>query len=288
MKNKLLILGGDLRIVYLANMLVEDNYCVGTYGMEEAQSLIDFSKINVYDNLENAINNSEIIISSIPLSQDGENVFCKYTDRQISIETLNKLLSGKIFIAGKVPNVLKLNNEIQIYDILENEEYAVLNAIATAEGAIQIAMEETLKTLNGSKILIMGFGRIGKILAKMLQGIGAKVYCEARKKSDLAYIEAYGYEPIDLKNLDKHLEQFDIIFNNIPTLILDKPKIDLLKADALIIDLASKPGGVDFEYAKQKNIKTIWALALPGKVAPISAANYIKNVVTNILNNERN
>lgn len=77
--------------------------------------------------------------------------------------------------------------------------------------------------------------------------------------------------------------KFDIIINNIPTLILDKSRLNLLKKDVLILDLASKPGGVDFEYAKKQNIKTIWALGLPGKVAPVSAAEYIKNVLYHII-----
>ena len=121
-------------------------------------------------------------------------------------------------------------------------------------------MEEYPKTLSSSNILVMGFGRIGKIVAKMLQGIGAKVFCEARKKEDLAYIQAFGYTPIDLSDLEENLGKFDIIINNIPTLILDKSRLNLLKKDVLILDLASKPGGVDFEYAKKQNIKTIWEI----------------------------
>ena len=81
-------------------------------------------------------------------------------------------------------------------------------------------MEQTLKTIHGSNILVMGFGRIGKILAKMLHGIGANVYCEARKDSDIAWIEAYGYKKIHLRNLKENVDKFDIIINTIPSMIL--------------------------------------------------------------------
>jgi dipicolinate synthase subunit A len=54
----------------------------------------------------------------------------------------------------------------------------------------------------------------------------------------------------------------------------------------LVIDLASKPGGVDFEYAQYKGIKTIHALSLPGKVAPVTTAMYMETVIYNIIKEE--
>lgn len=280
MKKDISIIGGDLRIVNLAKLLCKGDYKVHTYALEKSIELLENYPIEFCATLEEAIQKSEMIISSVPLSKDGgKTVSAPYSDERIDLKDLKSKLLNKKFIAGNITKELKKESLIETHDLLEIEEYAILNAIATAEGAIQIAMEEYPRTLSGSKILVMGFGRIGKILAKILQGIGSQVYCEARKKEDLAYIKAYGYTPVDLKELDENLQNFDIIINNIPVLILDKLRLDLLKKDVLIIDLASKPGGVDFEYAKQKNIKTIWALALPGKVAPLSSAEYIKEVL---------
>lgn len=278
MKNKFAIIGGDMRLVNLAKMLQKDDYTVCTYALEKAEELKSLRCAS----LQEAISNSEIIISSIPLSKDGSQVNMSLSSENLTLEELQKNLKGKKFMAGKIPEDLKNDKEIETYDFLEIEEYAILNAIATAEGAIQIAMEEYPKTLSGSNILVMGFGRIGKVISKMLQGIGANVFCEARKNEDLAYIKAYGYTPVHLNELDQTLNQFDIIFNNIPVQILDQKRLDLVKKDVLLIDLASNPGGIDFEYAKLKNIKTIWALALPGKCAPISAAEYIRDTIYSI------
>ena len=172
---------------------------------------------------------------------------------------------------------------IDVIDLLKREELVVLNTISTAEGAIQIAMEETIKTIYGSKILVLGYGKVGKILANMLKGIGANVYCEARKNVDLAWIKAYGYVPIHLSELEKYLSEFDIIINTIPTLILDKQRLERVKKECLIIDLASNPGGVDKGEAKKMGIKTIWALSLPGKVAPLTSAEFIKDTIYNVL-----
>jgi len=118
----------------------------------------------------------------------------------------------------------------------------------------------------------------------MLKGIGANVYVEARKVADIAWIKAYGYTAINLTELESHLNKFDIIFNTIPTLILDNNRLELVKKDCVIIDLASAPGGVEREKAKEKNIKLIWALALPGKISPHTSAEFIKETLYNIFN----
>jgi dipicolinate synthase subunit A len=129
----------------------------------------------------------------------------------------------------------------------------------------------------------MGFGRIGKVLAKMLSGLGAEVYCEARRDDDLAWIKVYGYKPIHLMNLDSYLDKFDIIINTIPFQVLDDEKLDLVRKDVVIIDLASNPGGVDIKAAKNRGIKLIWALSISGKVAPLTSAEYIVETLYHVL-----
>ena len=166
---------------------------------------------------------------------------------------------------------------------MDREELVVLNTISTAEGAIQIAMEETTRTIHESNVLVLGVGRVGKILANMLKGIGANVFCEARKNVDLAWIKAYGYEPIRLNELENSLGKFNIIINTIPSIILEEKQLEKVNKDCLIIDLASNPGGIDRNSAKKLGIKTIWALSLPGKVAPLTSAEFIKDTIYNIL-----
>ena len=100
---------------------------------------------------------------------------------------------------------------------------------------------------------------------------------EARKYADLAMIEGHGYEPLPLDNLKEHIHEFDIIFNTIPSLILDDEIL------TKVIDLASKPGGIDFDAAKSYGLKVIWALSLPGKIAPVSSGAIIKDTIMNII-----
>lgn len=286
MKKAISVVGGDLRIVKLVEMLIEDGYTVYTYGLEYSEELLKLDGVEMCPTLGEAVKSSRAVVGPIPLSSDRKNLSMPYSNVKLSIEDFIECLHEKILVAGNITEPIRniLDEKgIEYIDLLKREEFSVLNTISTAEGTIQIAMEETQRTVHGRNVLIMGFGRIGKVLAKMLTGIGAKVYCEARKNEDIAWIKAYGYEPVYLNELDKSLPEFDIIVNTIPFQILDNKRLDLLKKDVVIIDLASNPGGVDRKAAKEKNIKLIWALSLPGKVAPVTSAEFIKETLYHAL-----
>lgn len=285
MVKKIAIIGGDLRIIQLTEMLAKDNFEIYTYAIEKAKSIEKIENVKQSHSMKDAIESSEIIIGPMPLSSNGLTVNTPFSDKIVTLEELASGITGKIFMAGNIKkdfySLVEVSNT-KIIDLLEREELAILNAISTAEGAIQIAMEQTTRTLHGSKILILGFGRIGKVLANRLRAMGANVFCEARKDTDLAWIKAYGYEPLKLENLDNELEKFNIVMNTIPSMILQEERLKKLDKDCLIIDLASNPGGVDRDCAKKLGINTIWALALPGKVAPLTSAEFIKDTVYHI------
>ena len=166
---------------------------------------------------------------------------------------------------------------------MKREELAVLITISTAEGAIEIEISNTNKIIHGSEVLILGFGRIGKVLARKMAGLSARVTCAARKDEDFAWIKAYGHNAININTLGENLSQFDIIANTVPHLVLTPERLQHVKQDCLLIDLASNPGGIDKKTAKDRNLKLVWALALPGKVAPITTAEFIKDTIYNIL-----
>lgn len=281
---KFTIIGGDLRNVELAKSLRDDGNMVNIYGFKNASFE---TVINESEDLSQAIDESDVIIGPIPCSNDNELINSPFHSEKIYInDVFKKMLKSQLLIAGRISD--KLTHLAQVYnvyfiDILDREEMAVLNAIPTAEGAIQVAMEEMPTTLHGSNVLVLGFGRIGKTLSKMLNGIGANVYTAARKCADLSWIKSYGYKPVNICELHNFIGSMDVIFNTIPNLILNDDKLSKINNDCLIIDLASKPGGVDFEKAAGLGLKVIWSLSLPGKVAPVTTANYIKETVYNII-----
>ena len=279
----LTVLGGDQRSSKLANMLYNDNHVVKVFGFDKE----NIKSLEVCENLDLAIIGAKYIIGPVPCSKDNIYLNTPLYSGKIKLEDIFQTMnSEQIFIAGKITNEIKEianSYKIKTIDLLQREEMAVLNAIPSAEGAIQIAMGETDITLHGSNVIILGFGRIGKILAKMLQGIGANVYVEARKYSDLAWIKSYGYIPVDLNILGDYLKGMDIVFNTVPSMLLNEELLLKLNRESIVIDIASSPGGVDIEKAKELGIKVIWALGLPGKVAATTSGSIIKNTIYNII-----
>ena len=287
MNKKFAVIGGDLRIIKLVKMLAEEGNAVYTFGLEKAEELKENENIIFCEKLSRAIpEDVEVVIAPIPFSSNGVNINAPFSNNEISVRELIHYLNAKILIAGSIsPDIYNLANDeyIEIIDIMKREELAVLNTISTAEGAIEIAIANTNKIIHGSNVLILGFGRIGKVLARKMAGLSAKVTCAARKDEDLAWIRAYGHNETNINNLGENLSKYDIIFNTVPHLILTKERLEYVKGDTLLIDLASNPGGIDKKTAKEKNLKLIWALALPGKVAPVTTAEFIKDTIYNIL-----
>lgn len=282
MDKNFLVIGGDLRIVKLVNMLADKNI-IYTYGLENSKELDgndNIIKCNKID--EEVIQKNNVIIGPTPFSKDGINIYAPYANTEIKIKDIIEKCKNKHLISGSIKDdVLETSkkNNIKITDIMKNEELAILNCISTAEGAIEVAMRETDTIIHGSNVLILGFGRIGKVLSKKLQGLSCKVTCAARKQEAFAWINAYGYNSININEMGKELEQFNIIFNTVPHLILTKEKLKYLNKKCLLIELASKPGGIERKEAEKSNIKVVEALALPGKVAPTTTAEFMKDVI---------
>lgn len=259
MNYNFLIIGGDKRFSMLATKLKQDGNNVKTFAnrVEEIQEI---------DTIEDIYKeNYEIVVSSLPLTKDNINVYTPLSKKIITLEELKNISKDKMLITGD--------------DIMKDEATTILNTIPTAEGAIKKAMEETTYTLMNSKAMVLGFGRVGKILCNRLKQIGMEVYCEARKDIDLAWIKAYGYQAIPLEKMKENICKMDVVFNTVPFRILDKSTLILMSKETLIIDLASMPGGVDYKVAEKLGIKAILASGLPGKIAPDNASEYIKEYI---------
>lgn len=283
---RILILGGDKRYIKVAEYLREENLDVSFFGIDK-KYLQGFEGDIYAESLDKALMWSNYILGPIPFSRDGIKLNTPLYSGEILInDVISGLEGGRTFTSFNIPqkNIEELSKKkIKLYDLSAEEELNVMSAIPTAEGAIQYAMENTPFTINGSVVLVLGYGRIGKILSKLLKGLGADVYVEARKAGDLAWIEAMGYKAIDIKKLDSFLYKFDIIFNTVPAMILTKDRIRSLKKDCLIVDVSTNPGGVDFKACKDRGIKAELVLGIPGKVAPHTAALYIKNALLSIM-----
>lgn len=277
------VAGGDLRQLTLAKMLASDGYDVKIYGFDKD---IKTQGLKLACSIEQALD-ADIVILPVPVSFDNATINAPFAETPITIEELMKNINPlSIVFGGRISEQLSTALEdrgIMHRDYMKRDELAIRNAIPTAEGAIEIAVSETPITIHGSSCLVLGYGKVGKVLAKFLDGLGAKTHVEARKYADLALIESHGYIPLSLNEAKMRIGEFDIIFNTIPALILTRDLLSKVNKDSLIIDLASKPGGVDFDAAKDLGIRVIWALSLPGRIAPVTAGIIIKDTITNIL-----
>ncbi len=275
------VIGGDLRQVRLAELLRRESHTVHIYALDRVTEGEESTK---------GVELADCVILPLPVTGDGSllNTPLSHGSHPLA-GVLDALRPGQVICAGKVdPNTAALAAErgLVLHDYFAREELAQANAVPTAEGAIQIAMEELPITLHGARVLVIGCGRVGKLLALRLKGLGAKVSLSARKCSDLAWVEAHDFCVEHTDELDGWLCPYDLIINTVPTRVLGLERLAELKEGCFVIDLASKPGGVDLDAARQLGVKVAWALSLPGKVAPVTAARAVWSTICNILREE--
>ena len=158
--------------------------------------------------------------------------------------------------------------------------------LPTAEGAVQLALEELSSTLHGAQVLILGFGRVGRLTAHRMAALGARVTVAARSYGELAWAAAYGCQTAELDTLAWELGAFSLIVNTIPAPILDEKRLSWVDPDAFLLDLASAPGGIDRAAARARGIRATHAPGLPGRTAPVTAAAAIRDAVYHILREE--
>ena len=157
------------------------------------------------------------------------------------------------------------------------EEYQIAIARLTAECAIALLRPET--GLSGAHILLLGYGRIARLLARELQKAGALVTAAARSGEQRAWAEAEGIEALPLDALSGVLDRFDVIIGTIPAPVLTEPLLALVRKDALLLELASAPGGIDAAAAHERGLRYIRAPGLPAKYAPERAAVILRDAV---------
>lgn len=175
---------------------------------------------------------------------------------------------------------------IKLVEILERDDVAIYNSIPTAEGALMMAIQNTDFTIHGSTSMVLGMGRTGFTMARSLQGLGARVKMGVRKSEHFARAEEMGWKPFMIKDLGSEVVDVDLLFNTIPTMIVTAQIISKMPRKAVIIDLASAPGGCDFRYAEKRGIKAMLAPGLPGIVAPKTAGIILANALVELISEE--
>ncbi len=277
------VVGGDLRQAKLAQLLAQDGHTVHAYALGEPEPT---PGLILEEGLER-ISLADCVV--LPLTVRGEDGLLNAplsASKHPLAPILDRLSPRQFLCGGRVDRetqAMARERGLTVADYYNREELAVANAVPTAEGAVQLAMEHLPITIHGSRVLVVGFGRVGRLTAQRFAALGARVSVAARKYEQLAWAQAMGFGAEHLAHLAGWLCGYDLVVNTVPSRVLGRAELEDLKEDCLILDLASKPGGVDLQAAGELGLTVIWALALPGKVAPVTAGAAVKNTICNML-----
>lgn len=282
------VIGGDLRQVYLAEELANLRNRVIHYALIKPPKQLSNTSFPVKSpSLEMAIGSAHCIICPIPFSRDGLYLNQNVLEEPLPLgELLDMLKPDQAFFAGNIPAEFETaagKKGIFLYDFMKNNSLALFNTIATAEGVICEAIQKSPRNLHHSKCAVLGYGRCGRTITNYLKGTFCNVSVFSRDTDELALAGTIADNTIPLCELRKHVNKFDFIFNTIPAKILTGNLLYKMKSSVTIIDIASAPGGVDYETAKKLGINASLCLGLPGKYSPYSCAKSIINVIKNEL-----
>lgn len=287
------VIGGDVRFSIIAEKLEKSGFnvisCFLAGESNPVQSEVDFAAAATADSiilpLPSIREGAHINVSEAFLSRFGLDI----TQIPTLFELLGKLKKGSRVFGGMLPAWFMRRceeNGIKAFDYFKQEELEIRNVVPTVEGCIEILLSRLSTTLYGREVLITGYGRIGKLLARYLKAFGARVSVAARKSGDLAWIEIDGHSALDYSVLCEALRKSEIVINTVPSVIFGLPEIASIQNTALVIDLASQPGAFDKTALRQHENRFgfIHALSLPGKTAPQSAAGYIFDAIIKLAN----
>lgn len=277
-KIRILVAGGDMRQVYCAGKLsaVSDTYVMGF----SAETIPE--KMNLKPAVTDTDGFYDFVVLPVPPLDNNGMITAPFSNEKITPAEIRRLIKpdGTIFVGKYDPKLAEVFGDTEIVDYMEREDLSLKNAVPTAEGAVEIALNELPVTLNGLKVLIVGLGRIGTALTEILKGFGADITASVRNARGSAKARILGIKSVCTGKMDT---DYSLVFNTVPEMIFDNELLEKFGNDTLFIDLASKPGGIDFASASVLGKKVVWALGIPGKTAPVTSGEFIAETVAGII-----
>ncbi len=261
-----IVVGGDRRYDHLNQIFLENK--ITSLRINSDSELGVLSECRGYD-----------AVLPYPISPDGINI--RLGDGGFPIRKMFEMLSEngikKLHAGGVKENVRSVASELglEIKDYGLDEALLQKNALCSAEGAVAILMKELEKLLHGAKFAVIGYGRIGRIAACKLRALGADACGVARRAESRAQMETDGIKAYSFDCVKDAFSGASAVINTVPSKVLGEKELSCIEKDAFVLDLASSPGGVDNDAAKRLGVRVIWALSIPGKYCPESAAEII-------------
>lgn len=268
----ILIINNDKRMNYLSEYIRDSGFDLAEYHRDSFNFDFNILKQTHY-----------FILPFGGISESGQ---IANTNLRLTEEVLLSLPDNCIILTPiKYPKLVQLLNAVsrKCEVIFDFDEVAIYNSIPTAEGVIFNVIKNTEITIHQAEILVIGSGRTGITIARDLALLGAHVTVTFRKKKDEARLFEMGLNPIHVDLMVEDLKHYDVIVNTVPAMVLDEQALNNVQSECYIIDVSSKPGGVDFDYAKQIGIQAELAGSLPSIIAPKTAAYYLFRFVRNYI-----
>lgn len=256
---KILVVGGDKRMLYAARELNAD--CV--YNGENAALSEKYG----------------IIVLPVPLTRDGENVFCPLSETPFPFEKITEYTAenARIFAGGYSEKLWEIceKNGLTAENYLDSETLTLKNAKLTAEAAVMLMVQGSESALFGSTVLITGYGRIARYLSKALAAFGCRIIIAARKPEARISAILDGYSGVDISEIPDVIGECDYIANTVPARIFEETDFSELKTGAVFIELATLPPEPAKALCERNNAVYLHAGGLPGKYSPKAAGMYI-------------
>lgn len=287
-KMRFLVIGGDKRQAYIAYYLKKAGYGVETFGVYDLKITENRPGNSAYkaDSKKNwckLLEEADMILGPVPFTRDGKHIHTEITDERITIiDFLHKIRKEQLLLGGSFSEELKkrfTSFGLSVWDYMKQEEVTSYFALLTAEGAVAEAIYHSPYSLSDSKCLVLGYGYCGSAIAKVCKALGAEVYVGVRREEACYLANANNFHGFLLTDLENIIQDFSYLFNTIPSLILRGELLGKIPKDSVIIDIASAPGGIDYEYAQKQHLNARLLLGIPGKTAPKSSAKKLTEVI---------
>lgn len=263
----ILIIGGDRRQIELGAMLGKKGHNAGLCG---------FDKLGFAD-AEMAA--PDYVFLPVPYRMPDGYIKAPFAQRPYALEAIVAKYPNSAYVLGGGDSVLEAAlSGARCLDLLADEAFLVRNALLTAQAAVCAFVKESAAALCDLSCVVVGYGRIGKFLCRLLMAHGAKVKATARRESDLELIRIEGCEAFHTRDAARAVCCAEAIWNTVPVHVLGPEALSALRRDAKVVELASPPYGMDIEAAKKMGVDVRLEQGLPGRYFPVSAARAMMDV----------
>lgn len=268
------VVGGDGREVEYLRGLKADGAEVRACGLPpEADEVMGHPQA---ETPEAAIEGADAVFTTVVhITEEGE-LHTPGWDGEIYQTSFSHMDAGSVlFIGTSTPEIdtYAEENGFGVVEYGDDDELMLLRAPTIIEGVLGITIDNTDVSIHDSQSVVLGFGRMGFSMTRTLEALGAHTTVVARDGAQLARARELGARPVHLDELTEAVSEADMVFNTIPVEILTREVLEHVPQNAFILDLASTPGGTDFDAAEELGIDAVLAPGLGGR-APKTAGKY--------------